>query len=108
MIIPSTAQKNVILIPAVALWAHPLEHIIDAMHLEIARQGNERHMGRLQAEGAATPLAVEVGVHVVDCSVILTAVAIGTAHCILEHARSVVDGMNQVVGQKQRDGTIDG
>ena len=91
-----------------AVGAQALEHIVDAVYLEVARQGNQWHLSRLQTEGAPATLAVEVGMHVVDVAVILTAMAVGAANCILEHARAVVDGVDEVVCQEQRDGAVDG
>ena len=85
-----------------------LKHIVDAVYLEIAGKSDQRHLGRLQAEGAAALLAVEVGMHVVDGAVILTTMAIRAAHGILEHACAVVDGMDEVVGQEQGDGAVNG
>ena len=78
------------------------------MYLEITWHGDQRHLGRLQAEGTATPLAVEMGMHVVDGSVILSAMTVGSTHRIFEHASAVVDGMYQVMGKKQGDGSVDG
>lgn len=92
----------------IAFRTQALEHIIDTMNLELAWQGDQRHLGRLQAEGASATLAVEVGMHVVDRAIILTAMAIGAAHGILEHASAVVDGMDEVMGQEQRNGAVDG
>ena len=84
-----------------------LEDVVDAMDLEVARQGDQWHLGCLQAEGLATLLAVEMGMHVIDSAIVLTAVAIGAAHGILEHARSVINSMDEVMGQEQGDGAID-
>ena len=78
------------------------------MYPEVTRQGNQGHLSRLQAEGAAALLAVEMGMHVVDGVVILATVAVGTAHGILEHARTVVDGMDEMMRQEQGDGAVDG
>ena len=78
------------------------------MDLEVAGQRDQWHLSRLQAERLATLLTVEVGMHVVDGAVILTAMAVGTAHGILEHARAVVNGMDEMMCQEQRDGTVDG
>ena len=91
-----------------AVGAQALEHVVDAVYLEIPGQGHDGHLGRLQAEGAATALAIEVGMHVVDGAVVLAAVAVRTAHGIFEHPRAVVDGMDEVVGQEQGDGAVDG
>ena len=78
------------------------------MNLEIAREGYDGDLGRLEAEGAPASLAIEVGVHVVDVAIILAAMAVGSTNGILEHARAVVDGMDQVMGQEERDGAVDG
>ena len=91
-----------------AVRAQALEHIIDAVDLEIPRQRHDGHLGRLQAEGPTATLAVEVGMHVVDGALVLAAMAIWTAHGILEHPCAVVDGMDEVVGQEQGDGAVDG
>ena len=88
--------------------AKALEDVVDAVNLEITREGDDGDLGCLEAEGASAALAVEVGVHVVDVAVILAAMAVGGTDRILEHARSVVDGMNQVMGQEERDGAING
>ena len=84
-----------------------LEDVVDAVNLEIAREGDDGDLGCLETEGASAALAVEVGVHVIDVAVILAAMAVGGTHRILEHARSVVDSMNQVMGQEERDGAVD-
>lgn len=78
------------------------------MNIKTLRQSDQRNLCRLQTEGATALLTVEMGMQVVYRVVILPAMAIGTAHGILEHARSVVNGMNQVMGEEQRDGAVDG
>ena len=78
------------------------------MDLEIARQRHQRNLGRLQAEGLATFLAVEMGMHVVDGAIVLTAMAIGTANGILEHPGTVINSVDEVMGQEERDGAVDG
>ena len=102
------AESSNFILTQATFRAEALEHVVDAVYLEIAGQGDKGHLGRLQAKGATALLAVEVGVHVVDDTVILAAAAVGTAHGILEHARAVVDGMDEMMRQEQGDGTVDG
>ena len=65
-------------------------------------------MGRLQAEGLATFLAIEMGMHVVDGAIVLTAMAIRAAHGILEHPGTIVNSMNEMMCQEEGDGAVDG
>lgn len=91
-----------------ALGAEALEHIVNAVHLEIAGKRHQRHLSRLQTESAATLLTVEVGMHVVDGTVVLPTMTIGAAHGILEHACPVIDRVNEMVSQEQGDCAVDG
>ena len=78
------------------------------MNLEVAREGHNGHLGRLQAESPATSLTVEVRMQVIDTVIILATMAVRSAHGILEHPGSIIDGMNEVMSKEQGDCTVDG
>ena len=65
-----------------ALRANAFEHIIDAVNLEVAWQGDKWHRDAVQAEGAVATLAIEMCVHVVEMLAFFTTVARGVAHGI--------------------------
>lgn len=73
-----------ILIKHAALRTKALEHIVDAMNLEISWQRHHWRSDAAQAEGALATLAVEMGMHVVEMLTILAAVAASMTHGILE------------------------
>ena len=78
------------------------------MNPEIPGHSHHGNLCGLQAKGATTFLTVEMGMHVVNGSVILSAMAVGAAHGILEHARAVIDGMDEMMREEQSDGAVDG
>ena len=67
-----------------ALWTKALEHIVDAVNLEVAGQSHYWRGNATQAEGALATLAVEMGVHVVEVLTILAAVAANVTHGIFQ------------------------
>ena len=60
-------------------------------------------MNAFQAKGAMALLAIKVGMEVVYFTITVIA-----ANSIFQRARTVIYGMDEVMSQKQGDGTIDG
>lgn len=78
------------------------------MHFEVAGQSYHGNVDAAQAERAMAHFAIEVCMQVVEMLAFLTAVACVVAHSIFERASPVVNGVQQVVSEKQGDAAVDG
>ena len=65
-------------------------------------------MDAAQAIGAVALLAVEVCVKVIEVFATLSAMTVGVAHGIFYRSSAIVDGMDEVMGQEQRNAAVDG
>ena len=78
------------------------------MHFEVAGQSYHGNVDAAQAERAMAHFAIEVCMQVVKMLTFLTTVACIVAHSIFERACAVVNGVQQVVSEKQGDAAVDG
>lgn len=81
-------------------FANPFQHIIDAVKRESFRQIYQRDMRAFETKGAVTLLAIEMRMQVLH-----HAVAGIVADGIFERAATVVDAMDEVMRQEERDGS---
>lgn len=90
----------------IATGTNALEHIVDVVYLEMTWQCYHWHVDAAKAEGAMATLTIEVGVQVVEMLTLFAAVAIVVAHGILERAATIVNGMDEVMREKQSDAAV--
>lgn len=81
------------------LRTQAFQHIIDAMHGESIWKRNHRHGNVLETERTMAVLAIKMRMLFVNRTI-----AIVVANGVLQRARSIVNGMNQAMKQKQRQG----
>ena len=89
-----------------AFGAEAFEDVGGGVEVKAFGEGDGRYTAVAQAESAAAVFAEEVGMEVAKVLVDgFAAVAIGWAEGILRLSRPVVDRMDEVVGEEEREGT---
>lgn len=86
-----------------AVGTYTLDDVVDRLGRETFGKSDMRDGYAAQAEGTVAAGTVEVRMQIVDFTV-----ALGAAEGIFERARSVVDSVYDVMGQKECKGTEQG
>lgn len=86
-----------------AVIAQTFHHVVNAFESEVPRQSHRRYVDPFQTKGSLARGTVKMNMQVANATVALT-----TANGIFQRARSVVNGVNQVMLQEQSDGSREG
>ena len=78
------------------MWAYTFDHVVDGVHSVAIGQLDRWDLYRLEAECAVAAFAIEVCVHVLQCTLFFA-----IAHFISQHTVPVLDGVNHVVAGKK-------
>ena len=87
----------------IAFWAKPLYHIVDILQCETLRELHAGHMDMLEAESAVALCAEEMGVLILGYTL-----AVIVADCIFHGTGTIINGMDELVEEKQRQRAGDG